>query len=138
MSNYALWLRRPRTDIKTFKDVNAKKVKAIFAKIRKEKRSFLPEPEAYEVLKAYGFPVLGFRLAKSEQECSIYAEEIGYPVVLKIVSPDVLHKIDVGGVKVNIKNEKDLKKAYKDIVSSLKSSKPKANIWGILVPGRGV
>jgi acetyltransferase len=133
MSNYAQWLSRPRTEIKMFTDVNKKRAKEIIAVAAKEKRSFLPEPEAHEVLKAYGFPILDARLAKDEKQCSVYAKEIGYPVVLKIVSPDILHKVDVGGVKLNIRNEKELDVAYKDILRSVKSARPEANIWGVFV-----
>lgn len=133
MSDYAQWIVRARTEVRIFKDVNKKKVKEILATAQRENRSFLPEPEAHEVLKAYGFPILDFRLAKNQQECIQYAKEIGYPVVLKIVSPDILHKVDVGGVRLNIENEVELKRAYKDILQSVKSAKPEANIWGVFV-----
>jgi len=133
MFDYTKWLIRPRTEIRIFKDVDKTKVKKILATAKKEKRSFLPEPEAHEVLKAYGFPILEFHLAKNELECVKYANEIGYPVALKIVSPDILHKVDVGGVTLNIGNEVELKKAYKDIINTVKSAKSEVNIWGVLV-----
>lgn len=133
MSNYAQWLKRIRTGIRRFKDADKKKVKEIIAGAKNDKRNFLPEPEAHEVLRAYGFPIPEHRLAKSEKECIGYAKEIGYPVVLKIVSPDILHKVDVGGVKINICNEEQLKKDYNEILKSVKKMKPKANIWGIFV-----
>lgn len=133
MSSYAQWVARPRTEVRIFKDVDKRKVKKILATVKRDNRSFLPEPEAHEVLRAYGFPVLDFRLAKNEEECIRYAGEIGYPVVLKIVSPDVLHKVDIGGVKLNIGNEAEVKRAYRDILHSAKAAKPKANIWGIFV-----
>ena len=133
MSNHARWLARPRTEVRAFKDVNKRKVREILATVKGAKRSFLPEPEAHEVLKAYGFPVLDFRLGRNEKECIQYAGEIGYPVVLKIVSPDILHKVDVGGVRTNIGNEAELKKAYKDILRRVKSAEPRANIWGLFV-----
>lgn len=133
MANHAQWLARPCTQVRVFKDVDKEKVEDLLAIAKREKRNILPEPEAHEVLKAYGFPVLDFRLAKDEQECIKYAREIGYPVVLKIVSPDIVHKVDVGGVKLNIENEVQLGKAYKDILDSVKSAKPEANIWGIFI-----
>jgi len=133
MASYAQWLARPRTEVQVFEDVSKEKVREFLATAKTEKRNFLPEPEAHQVLKAYGFPVLDFRLAKDQQECIKYAKEIGYPVVLKIVSPDVLHKVDVGGVKLNIENEVELGKAYMDILDGIKLAKPEANIWGILV-----
>jgi acetyltransferase len=133
MFNYTQWLARPRTGIKIFKDVDKKRVKKILANAKKEKRHFLPEPEAHEVLKAYRFSVLDSRLAKDEEECIQYAQEIGYPVVLKIVSPDILHKVDVGGVKLNIKDQNELKKAYNEVLYNVKSIKPEAKTWGVFV-----
>ena len=133
MAGYAQWLARPRTEVQVFEDVDKERVKGLLGAARREKRSFLPESESHEVLKAYGFPVLDFRLARDEQECIKYAKEVGYPVVLKIVSPDIFHKVDVGGVKLNIEDEVQLKKAYGDILDNVKSTRPEANIWGILV-----
>ena len=133
LSNHAQWLMRPRTEVRIFTDVDKKKVKKILDVAKKEKRSFLPEPEAHEILKAYGFPVLSFRLARNEKECIQFAKEIGYPVVLKIVSPDILHKVDVGGVKLNIGNDIELKKAYNDILRNVKSFNSGVNIWGVFV-----
>jgi len=133
LANYSSWLNRLRTDFRSFEDIDKKKVAGILAAAKKDNRTFLPEPEAHEVLRAYGFPVLEHRLAKSENECVSFAKEIGYPVVLKIVSPDILHKVDVGGVKINIKDEEALKKEYNAILASVGKSDPKATIWGIFV-----
>lgn len=94
---------------------------------------FLPEPEAHEVLKAYGFPILRSQLVKNVEEAITSAETIGYPVVLKIVSPQILHKVDVGGVQVNIKTKAELRRAYKELLSNVKSNMPDAEIWGVFV-----
>lgn len=72
-------------------------------------------------------------LAKSEEGAVEAAKEIGFPVVLKIVSPDVLHKSDVGGVKVNLKNEEEVRAAYRSIIENVKQRAPNARIMGILV-----
>lgn len=133
MAQYSEWVHRPRTEYKIFKDVQREKVKEILTLAKGEKRSFLPEPEAHEVLKAYGFPVLKFRLVKTEKEAIAAAEEIGYPIVLKIVSPDIVHKVDVGGVKLNIEDEKELQLNYRQMLSDVKAAKPEAHIWGVLV-----
>jgi acyl-CoA synthetase (NDP forming) len=74
-----------------------------------------------------------YRFAKDLDKVIVAANQIGYPVVLKITSPDILHKIDVGGVKINLKNENDLKKAFKEISESVKSKKPDAKIQGFLI-----
>ncbi|MEN9980116.1 MAG: acetate--CoA ligase family protein, partial [candidate division WOR-3 bacterium] len=86
-----------------------------------------------EVLRAYGLPVVKFELTKNEEEAVAAAEKIGYPVVIKIVSPDILHKTDFGGVRVNLKNETDLRQAYQSMLEQVKSRKPDADLWGVMV-----
>jgi len=109
------------------------KVNSIFAEVRKTGRKHLLEMEAKSVCMEYGIPVTKFRLAKSEAEAVKFAEEIGYPVVLKIVSPDILHKSDVGGVMLNLKDAKDVRKAYKQIMENVQKHKKDAEILGVLV-----
>jgi len=98
---------------------------------KKEKRSLL-ETEAKELLREYGIPLPDFRLVKNEDEVSKIASEIGFPLVMKIVSPDIIHKSDSGGVKVGIKNEKEAKLAYQDIVFKAKKYNKKARISGVI------
>ncbi|MEM3874045.1 MAG: acetate--CoA ligase family protein [Candidatus Bathyarchaeia archaeon] len=109
------------------------KVESIFAEVRKAGRNYLLEMEAKSVCMEYGIPVTRFRLAKSEAEAVKFAEEMGYPVVLKIVSPDILHKSDVGGVMLNLKTAKEVRKAYKQIIGNVKKHKKDAKILGLLV-----
>jgi len=99
----------------------------------KEGRKFLLETEAKTVCMEYGIPVTKFQLAKIEAEAVKFAEEIGYPIVLKIVSPDIIHKSDVGGVVVGLKTAKDVRNAYKQILESIKKHKADAKIVGVLV-----
>ncbi|MEM4704813.1 MAG: acetate--CoA ligase family protein, partial [Candidatus Bathyarchaeia archaeon] len=68
-----------------------------------------------------------------EAEAAKLAEKIGFPVVLKIVSPDIVHKSDVGGVMINLKDAGEVKKAYKQIMSNVKKHKPNAHITGMLI-----
>ena len=105
----------------------------ILSKVKREGRKFLLEPEAKIVCKKYGIPVTDFKLAKNEAEAVKFAEEIGYPIVLKIVSPDIIHKSDVGGVVVGLKTAKDVRNAYKQILESIKKHKADAKIVGVLV-----
>jgi len=105
----------------------------IFDKVGKEGRKFLLESEAKTVCRAYGIPVTDFKVAKNEAEAVEFADEIGYPVVLKIVSPDVIHKSDVGGVIINVKDAEDVQKAYEQIMDSVKRHEPNAEIVGVLV-----
>ncbi|TET65702.1 acetyl-CoA synthetase [Candidatus Bathyarchaeota archaeon] len=105
----------------------------IFIKAKKEGRKFLLEPEAKTVCKDYEIPITDFKVAKNRAEGVKFAEKIGYPVVLKIVSPNIIHKSDVGGVIVNVKDAKDFQNAYRQIMDNVKKHKPKAKIVGILV-----
>jgi len=105
----------------------------IFSKVKKEGRKFLLEPEAKTVCKDYEIPITDFKVAKNRAEGVKFAEKIGYPVVLKIVSPNIIHKSDVGGVIVNVKDAKDFQNAYRQIMDNVKKHKPKAKIVGILV-----
>jgi len=109
------------------------KTSKLFTKVRREGRKYLLETEAKTVCMNYGIPVTRFKLAKNEAETVKFAEEIGYPVVLKIVSPDIIHKSDVGGVIVNLKDAKDVRNAYKQILKNVKKHKAAAKIVGVLV-----
>jgi acyl-CoA synthetase (NDP forming) len=102
-------------------------------KIIEEGRKNLLEPEAKTVCVEYGIPVTKFKVAKNEAEAVKFAEEIGYPVVLKIVSPDIIHKSDVGGVIVGLKNAQEVRNAYKQILKNVKKHKANAKIVGVLV-----
>ena len=75
----------------------------IFSQAKKEGRKALLEPEAKAICMEYGIPVTKFKVASNEKDGAKFADEIGYPVVLKIVSQDIIHKSDAGGVLVNLK-----------------------------------
>lgn len=100
---------------------------------RKDSRTSLTEIEAKKVFEAYGMMTTRIGLAKSEEEAVKLAKEIGYPIVMKIVSPDILHKSDAGGVKVNIQDETAVREAYNTILKNAKNYKADANIHGIAV-----
>ena len=103
----------------------------IIQKAKKEKRSLL-ETEAKELLKEYGIPVPNFKLIKRESEIIGLAKEINFPIVMKIVSPDIIHKTDAGGVKVGIKDEKEAELAYQEIISKVKKYNKEAQIFGVI------
>ena len=96
-------------------------------------RKVLLESEAKAVCLEYGIPVTRFMLASNENEAVKSAGLIGYPVVLKIVSPDIIHKSDAGGVMINLKNPNDVAEAYEKIVENGKKYNSNANIVGVLV-----
>ena len=99
---------------------------------KKEKRSLL-ETEAKELLREYGIPVPDFKLIKSEDEIAGLAKEINFPIVMKIVSPDIIHKTDAGGVKVGIKDEEEAMATYQEIISKAKKYNKNAKISGVIV-----
>jgi acetyltransferase len=105
----------------------------IIQQARADNRDSLTEIEAKEVYAAYGLPVTETRLAKTEEEAVKLTQEIGYPVVMKIVSPDILHKSDAGGVKVNLRDEKSVREAYHTILDNAKAYKANARIHGIAI-----
>lgn len=133
MTRYASWVHRPRTGVKVFTDVDREAVTRVLARAQQEGRRFLPEPEAYEILQAYRFPVLPFRWARDEDEAVQAAEAIGYPVVIKIVSPDIAHKIDVGGIRLNLTDEDGIRQAYGQMLAAVQATRPEARLEGVLV-----
>jgi acetyl coenzyme A synthetase (ADP forming)-like protein len=100
---------------------------------RADGRDSLTEIEAKQLFAAYGLPVTKTILATTEEEAVTLAKQIGFPVVMKIVSPDILHKSDAGGVKVNIKDANAVSEAYKAILSNAKAYKADAVIHGVAV-----
>lgn len=100
---------------------------------RKEGRTYLTELESKQILKEAGIDTTEIRLARSRAEAISLSKESGFPVVLKIVSPDVLHKSDAGGVKLNLNSEKEVAKAFDDIISAIKKHEPTAKIEGVAV-----
>jgi len=105
----------------------------IINQAKKESRKALLEPEAKTICMEYGIPVTKFKVALNENEAAKYADEIGYPVVLKIVSPDIIHKSDAGGVIIDLKNPAEVADAYKKILENVKKYDANAKIVGILV-----
>ena len=105
----------------------------IIAQAKKEGRVALTEVEAKELLATAGINVAPTKLATSKQEAASIAKTLGFPVVLKIVSPDVLHKSDAGGVKLNLNSEAEVGNAFDAIMTSIKAKLPSAKILGIAV-----
>ena len=96
-------------------------------------RYVLGELDGNEILKCYGFNTIPMALAKTEDEAVKIAGEIGYPVVMKIVSPQILHKSDAGGVKVGIKEEAGVLQAFQEIMAGAENYNPDAILDGVLV-----
>ncbi len=98
-----------------------------------EQRNILSEPEAKAVLAAYGIPIVETRIVRTVEDALRVAEEIGYPVALKIVSPDITHKSDVGGVALNLENSESLQLAAEAMKARVAQLCPSAPITGFTV-----
>ena len=108
-------------------------VRELFDRVRSEGRVSIGDAEAWTVLEAYGFTVPKSRLAETPEEAVEIAEEMGYPLVMKIASPDILHKTDVGGVKLNLRSPDDVRDAFDLMVYRAGRYVPDARIWGCQV-----
>ena len=134
MYDFKKWVDKASTKAPTLRFTkDTDKVKSIFENVRKHGRANLLEEEGYEVLQAYGFPTPQSILCTTEQEGIDAASHIGYPLVMKIVSPDIIHKSDAGGVKVGVKTDDELKSAFRTITENALKYKSDAKIKGVLV-----
>ncbi|MCQ2559462.1 MAG: acetate--CoA ligase family protein [Clostridia bacterium] len=113
--------------------VDQQKVKDIFAAVRKDNRTVLLGSEAAHVAAAYGIPAAAVELATSPEEAVKMAEAIGYPVVMKITSPQIMHKSDIGGVKVGLKNAEEVAAAFTEIMENAAKAEPEARLYGVEV-----
>jgi acetyltransferase len=129
---YSKIIKRPKAQYKKF-EADTLLVKKIISKAQKEQRVNLSYLEANTILTAYGIEVPKNFLAKNEEEAEIIAEKIGYPIALKVVSPDILHKTDIGGVKLNLFNKEEVADGFQKILNNAAKFMPQANVEGILV-----
>ncbi len=106
---------------------------SIFDQVKKEDRSILTEFESKKILKQAGISVVETKLAKTQKEAVSLSQKMGFPVALKIISPDVIHKSDSGGVKLSINSVSEVKKAYDEILKRVKKQYPDAVVHGVSV-----
>ncbi|HIG43681.1 MAG TPA: acetyl-CoA synthetase [Gammaproteobacteria bacterium] len=106
---------------------------SVLTQARAEGRSLLNEVEAKQLLAGAGIPVVNTVLATTPEEARAQAEQIGYPIVLKIVSPEIAHKSDVGGVRIGLEDGQAVTSAFEEIVSNAKQAVPGASITGVAV-----
>lgn len=132
MYRQSLWQRRPTPTYRTF-SVDRERVARLFASVREAGRVELGEVEAREVIEAYGMRLPKSRLAQTPDEAVAIANEFGYPVVMKISSPDILHKSDIGGVRVGLSDASAVRDAFELIEYRARKYLPSARIWGVLV-----
>jgi acetyltransferase len=132
MSTYRAIKTRPIPEYTHF-DVDISAVRSVFEKARIDNRLSIGDAESRTILQAYGLRIPRSELAETPDQASLFAGKIGYPVVLKIASPDILHKTDIGGVKVGLQNSQDVKDAFELMVYRAQRYLPEARIWGCLV-----
>ncbi|MEM2850807.1 MAG: acetate--CoA ligase [Candidatus Bathyarchaeia archaeon] len=133
ITKYGEYLRtRVEEEIPKF-SVNTTTVREILNNVRAERRVNLLGVEAKSVLSAYGVPTPPSNLAKTKEEAVRLAEEIGYPVVLKVASPQILHKTDIGGIKLNLNTPADVAGGFDEIIENVNRYTPTATVYGIEV-----
>jgi len=142
MVEYVKWKNRPPRVVTRF-PVNRHRVERILARQARSGRKEMGEVEAKEILKAYDFYVPPGGLARTAEEAIMIAERVGYPVVMKIVSPDILHKSDVGGVKLNLGKAQEVQDAFDLMMLRISRAHPDAYLRGVYIekmskPGREV
>jgi acetyl coenzyme A synthetase (ADP forming)-like protein len=132
MMHHRRWRERPPQKLETF-DADHARVRTVFQEVRAEARVAIGDAEAREIMEAYGIPTPRSFLARDPDEAARFADEIGFPVVVKIASPDILHKTDVGGVKLNVMTPADVRDAFELMVYRANRYVPDAEVWGCLV-----
>lgn len=126
------WSERPAGEYARF-DVDTARVREVFARVRASGRVELGELDARDVIEAYGMRLPQSRLARSPDEAAAIGGQLGFPVVMKISSPDILHKSDIGGVKVGVPDAATARDIYELIEYRARKYNPEATIAGVLV-----
>ena len=132
MTDYVRWRNRPKRVVKLF-PVNRRKVENIIQRHIRRGHREIGETDSKAILQAYGFKTPEGSLASTAEQAVSIAEQLGYPVVLKIWSPDILHKSDVGGVKISLNSEQQVRDAFDLMMYRIPKKQPNANILGVLV-----
>ena len=125
------WRRQPAEDFKPL-PVDREAAAAI---IHDDTGGYLPEDQALAVLEAYGFPVPRHKLCRDADEAAAFAEQIGFPVVLRVVSPEIVHKFDVKGVALDVRDAEGVRRAHDEMISHIGKVMPDTHILGVLVRG---
>ncbi|MDE3128505.1 MAG: acetate--CoA ligase family protein, partial [Gemmatimonadota bacterium] len=132
LNRYREWIARPPEAPETL-PVDRAAADAILRRAAGDGRLQLAELEALQLLAAYGVPTADARLVDGPEAAADAAHALGFPVVLKIVSPDIVHKSDVGGVRVNLRDPGQVRTAYDDLVAAVARRAPQARVSGVLV-----
>ncbi len=132
MSDHVRWRARPKRVVRLF-PVNRRKVESIIERHLRQGAREIGEAESKEILEAYGFATPKGSIATTADQAANIAQQLDYPVVLKIWSPDILHKSDVGGVKVGLNSDQEVRDAFDLMMYRIPKKRPEAHILGVLV-----
>ncbi len=132
MTEYLRWRTQPKRVVKLFA-VNRRKVENVIERYLRRKIREISEEDSKEILEAYGFVTPKGSIATTAEQAANIAQQLGFPVVLKIWSPDILHKSDVGGVKLGLKSDTEVMDAFDLMMYRIPKQMPDANILGVLV-----
>jgi acetate---CoA ligase (ADP-forming) len=132
MYRYRVWLNRPEKQYMTFPGLREKAL-PVFEKAKQENRDRLTDAEVPDVLSAYGFARPKNIFARTSDEAVDAAGEIGYPIVMKIVSPQIVHKSDIGGVRTNLGSKREVENAFFEITTHARNIMPAAQIYGVMI-----
>ena len=132
MSTYSSWCRRPKRVVKLF-SVNRRKAERLIERNIRQNNCEFSEMATKEILQAYGFVIPRGDVANSVDQAVSIAEQIGYPVALKMWSPDIIHKVDVGAVKIGLNTPQDVMDAFDLMMYRIPQKIPNVNIRGIVV-----
>jgi acetate---CoA ligase (ADP-forming) len=132
LNRYREWITRPPEPAEPL-PVNRAAADAVMRRVGEDRRTQLSELEALQLLDAYGIPTADARLVTGPDAAADAAGTLGFPVVLKIVSPDIVHKSDVGGVRVNLRSPGDVRAAHDDLLATIERRVPQARVSGVLV-----
>lgn len=130
MNKYQQWLGRSRTGVKHY-SADRNSADAVIGQALKNEQKFLPINQSMNIFTAYGFPVLPWAFVRTAEDAWEQAVKIGFPVVMKVVSQQIIHKVDVGGVRLNLNSAEDVQNAFREIMAV--GEKLKAKIDGVFM-----
>jgi acetyltransferase len=133
MYDYSSFSRSKTESSPCFKDIGFERIREIFTQVKKEERINLTSEESIKVVKALGVSIPTSKIATSKKHAGIIADLIGYPIAMKVVSPDIIHKTDFGGIILNVNSRKEAEKNYDAMIRNIHKILPQAEVLGILL-----
>jgi acetyltransferase len=131
--NQRLLLQTPAKSSRRHIEPDTEGARLIIESALAEQRKVLSEPESFALLGAFRINAVRNGIARSANEALILAESIGFPVAMKIYSPDITHKTDAGGIRLNINNAQVVRSTYRDLIEQVKDTRPEAKVEGVTV-----